>query len=408
MASASSHLALLQRAAGNAAVTRSLRRGSAALALPLQRTESATAVRDRSAGQEQGPALGVAHPFTNEPIGALAEDGVITSYLLDAVARGRVDQAKVIVGRLPELDPEHGRERALRFRRTIEEAASTSLGPQEKQPIPPLVHFFWIGRKMGRTALANIHQWADCAANSGWKIWIWTDGATDWGGWFGKKPWDRGEIEKKDVTTALDQRVAGAYRRAVQAGAYPTASDLARYSILHRYGGVYADVDLGVGRVRLGHDVPRLSAADVPVLGPHLRDRKNRSAALGDAGFVDGPDRTEGDRTAAAAEHLYGIGAYGNQFFAAQRGSAVMDRMLDHTARRTADADEDALKDGAAMLTGPYALWNVLQEYARTRTGLADLKQEDLAHLQPDGASSLHRGISWLTEESENQEYEHG
>ncbi|MDN3252234.1 hypothetical protein [Streptomyces sp. MA25(2023)] len=59
----------------------------------------------------------------------------------------------------------------------------------------------------------------------------------------------------------------------VVSGALTPIRGAAEHRLPHKHGGVHADVDLGIGQVKLHEDVPPLSVGDVPVLGPQLRDR---------------------------------------------------------------------------------------------------------------------------------------
>ncbi|MFC0497146.1 glycosyltransferase [Streptomyces mutabilis] len=273
----------------------------------------------------------------------------------------------------------------------------------EKTAIPPLVHFCWLGGRMKDAALRNIVQWAEQAKTSGWKILIWTTPDTDWGTAFtplvGKLR--MGSIERKNIEDGLDERVESAYRAALAAKDYPAASDLARYGILHKHGGVYADVDLGIGQVKLHEDVPRLSVGDVPVLGPQLRDKRSRDAALKDAN-LDKLELSEGEKTGAAAEHYLKSGQFGNHFFAVQQGSVAMDRIIKQVALMNEGATEGDFGTGdAAVRTGPNPMLKALVDYQMETKG-----DYDPSTLQPEGADALHQKVNWLTEESENQDYE--
>lgn len=86
--------------------------------------------------------------------------------------------------------------------------------------IPRTLHFVWTGPPMPAQYATWIRQWA--ALHPGWRIRLW--GASD-----------LTDLVNQDLFDAADE-IAGA-------GAGQLRSDIARYEILYRHGGVYADCD---------------------------------------------------------------------------------------------------------------------------------------------------------------------
>jgi hypothetical protein len=273
------------------------------------------------------------------------------------------------------------------------------------------VHFCWLGGQIKPAAAENVRQWAMQAENSNWKIYVWTTRQTNWGSAFtpfiGKL--SRGNIERKYIEQGgLDDRLKAHFHAAVEAKDYPAASDLARYGILYKYGGVYADVDLGIGRVQLHTDIPRLSRNDFPILGPQLRDKRSRDDALLEADFtaekLQALGLSEGEKTSLAAEHYISKGRYGNHFFAAQRGSTAMNRIIGKVASANEGVTVHDFGTGdAAIRTGPNPMFQALVDFQRERTG----GDYDPSGFQPEGARRIHEKLQWLTDESENQDYAH-
>ena len=76
----------------------------------------------------------------------------------------------------------------------------------------------------------------------------------------------------KDVYTAAQDP---------RAGAYNLASDIARYAVLAKNGGVYVDVDIRPGAVSLDNigDM-KMQPTDVPLFAPRLRDQASVENAL--------------------------------------------------------------------------------------------------------------------------------
>ncbi len=95
------------------------------------------------------------------------------------------------------------------------------------------------------------------------------------GDWSGAREDLKGVVETREIGPILHSDLAKLYHMATKgpARAFNMASDLARYSILLKYGGVYIDVDLGPGTVDLGQ-VPMMGLDDVPMLAPSVRDRR--------------------------------------------------------------------------------------------------------------------------------------
>lgn len=113
---------------------------------------------------------------------------------------------------------------------------------------------------MSAAARANIENWADRAQAAGWTLTIWTDaaGARNNEGFlqsttgtgtaqhgkvkhlFAK---DKGPIWQKNPLS----KAQTLYEAALGLESFAMASDVARYALLHKHGGVYLDVDLGPG-----------------------------------------------------------------------------------------------------------------------------------------------------------------
>lgn len=87
--------------------------------------------------------------------------------------------------------------------------------------IPKKLHFIWVGKPMPKHLYENIYRWQDMHPD--WSYTLWDDDDLDW-------------LENRPYFDLAERYVpadaVGQFR-----------ADLARYEILHRFGGFYADVD---------------------------------------------------------------------------------------------------------------------------------------------------------------------
>ncbi len=147
--------------------------------------------------------------------------GFATSFAAATVAEGRAEAyfSSVFHGRC-DLGP--------RFRKTIEDVDRWLLlssrydswiarrdGPQK--PIPRTIHQIWIGGILPERYAGFAHSWA--AINPGFEYRLWNEDS---------------------IRRVLDERVGAIFEKTVNVGA---KSDIARYAILERFGGLYADTD---------------------------------------------------------------------------------------------------------------------------------------------------------------------
>ncbi len=149
--------------------------------------------------------------------------------------------------------------------------------------LPKIIHFIWIGASMPGSGKTNVLAWKK--RNPTAKIWLWSDsrwrdrtnsiqnGFADMAAWAGEH-----EITIKDISadasvfTEHYKKEAGYIKRAPTDTNdtwtnFGTASDLARYSILSKYGGIYSDSDLGfrenTGQHESGSSSPQAEQPDI-------------------------------------------------------------------------------------------------------------------------------------------------
>ncbi|MEU2895113.1 eCIS core domain-containing protein [Streptomyces sp. NPDC001273] len=323
----------------------------------------------------------------------------VRRFVFESILKGNHEAVSLVMNRLEALTPQPA------YLESLRQVASQA--PAEERPrIPPLVHFIWIGGGISKEALANVLAWAEKAQNSDWRINLWTDKRSTWSWADSLRVKAAKAIEFKYIEDALDERVAATYEKATggPTKAYPLASDIARYSILKKLGGVYADVDLGSGTIDLKQTRPTLRENDVPVLGPLIRDESSLNASLSAAGAPPVTGVATAEQVRTAARYLLDTGGYGNHFIGAQRNSAVMEKMIDRIARSLGDMDAEELHMAGPVATGPFALIRVVDEHLGSEFGVQSLQAGEHQLFQKAG-QQFHDHMQWLTAESENQNY---
>ncbi|MEU1518495.1 glycosyltransferase [Streptomyces sp. NPDC005811] len=323
----------------------------------------------------------------------------VRQFVFDALAKGNHEAVSLVFRRLEALVPQPA---YLADLRTVVDQF-----PAEERPrIPPLVHFIWIGGPISKDALDNVLAWAAKAQNSDWRINLWTDRLSTWPMGSTARVRMAKAIEFKKIEDAIDPRLAATYETATTGPkkAYPLASDIARYSILKKLGGVYADVDLGSGTVDLRQARPTLRETDVPALGPLIRDKSSLSTPLEAVAAAPVTGTPTADQIRTAARYLLDTGGYGNHFIMAQRDSAVMEKLIRRIAGSVEAMDAEELHLAGPAATGPFALIRAVDEHLSSEFGVQSLQAGEHPLFQQAG-QQFHAHMEWLTAESENQNY---
>ncbi len=421
---------------------RSRGQGESAAPFPETPVESLTPAEARAARRtvriwaaDDGPA---------RVLRLLAHDGTqldvdrrqaLLDYVDESARRGEEARVRLLLRRL-KLQNLHVLRDELDSR-WAERVAEIALPADALTPVPKDVHFFWIGEEPSAGALNNLAAWARSAGDK-WKQHLWTDATYE--GWSGQA---RARLEQivtvhRDSLEALRiadrPQVLEVYETAVENEAYNLASDIARYLILERIGGVYADVDLHPGTVDLS-SMPEITmrAEDLPLLAPRVRDMDSVANALAAPG-VDAPaGRME--QVDLAARLRWEAGVLGNHLIVAPPGSEFITSLLDvipknfaalreHMAAAFADASKlpEELKNLAPQISGPAMIQDripgsegfpPLQRFAMKAgaEGVAEFdgssyptfqRNEAIALFSPRALEAF-RGIRWVTAESERQ-----
>ncbi|MEU5714530.1 glycosyltransferase [Streptomyces sp. NPDC020403] len=296
------------------------------------------------------------------------------------------------------------------------------LGPSAV--VPRELNFVWLGGELTDGARANLRTWAAKAEEAQWKLTIWADeGGRRTNKEFLKGLADSGTVRqgrvedlfKKDKTPGgekLPSKVSKLYEAARKQNSFAMASDVARYALLHKHGGVYLDVDLGPGEVVLRPEGVTMPRGDdtLPMFGPMLRDPHSVRRLLGLA--ENAP--VTADHIHQAADVAYREGRFGNQFIVTHARSRFMRQVLDNLpdvnnkdayARGVLELAMKSKNVGAS--TGPIFLLRQFNEHVKS----LDTTQSPSARFGPPAEFRVRAAewtdwtrLDWLTDESENQE----
>ncbi|MFD7004012.1 lonely Cys domain-containing protein [Streptomyces mirabilis] len=245
-------------------------------------------------------------------------------------------------------------------------------GPGSLVEVPRELHFVWLGGSLSRSAEENLRAWAGRARSAGWRVRIWTDPQA-------------AEVNAAFFTTHFTDDAAGTsliteelfgsrkpgffqvspqhrvYKYGLSHGGYALASDVARYAILRRYGGVYVDVDIAPGRVVLPERPLRMPLGEytVPFLAPMIRDGFEIEAARHYFEVQD--EWPSGDELVEQAARLnYAYGWLGNSFIVTPPRSRFLERLYqsipDGYLRAQMKNPNFNPRREAATYTGP-SLW---------------------------------------------------
>ncbi|MFH8477099.1 glycosyltransferase, partial [Streptomyces sp. NPDC018000] len=421
---------------------RSRGQGESAAPVPETPVESLTAAEARAARRTvriwavaDGPARVLrllAHDRTQ--LDADRREALM-DYVDESVRGGQDARVRLLLRRL-ELQSLHVLRGELESR-YAERVAEIATPAGTLTPVPKDIHFFWMGEEPSAGALNNLEAWARSAGGR-WQQHLWTDAT--YAEWSGPVRMRLEQIvtvhqDSLDSLRIADRpQVLEVYETAVANGAYNLASDIARYVILERIGGVYADVDLHPGTVDLSSmEEITMRSGDLPLLAPRVRDMASVADALAAAG-VDAPaDRNE--QVDLAARLRWDAGVLGNHLIVAPPGSEFITSLLDaipknfaalrkHMEVSSADTSQfpEELKNLAPQISGPAMIedripggekFPPLQRFAMKAgaEGVAEFdgssyptfqRKEAIALFSPRALEAF-QGIHWVTAESERQ-----
>ncbi|ANZ39951.1 hypothetical protein BBK82_31820 [Lentzea guizhouensis] len=321
-------------------------------------------------------------------------------------------------------------------------------GDEGKVDVPKELHFAWFGNTPSPDSVNGMLEWAQQVkdTNGDWKATLWTDGSSaNWDPEVKQQLQDAGIEINSDVDSLVndlsndvakrnegttDTTINQVYQAAQdpKANAYNLASDIARYAVLNKNGGVYVDVDVRPGGVSL-KDIGdmKMHPTDVPVVGPRLRDTKSVQKALGDSDAQLTPDTVQ-----AAADARWNEGELGNAFIVTPPNGALINKIADVIPQKydslAAMAGPDKLpaelKKQAPDVSGPNALadaqlpptMGIIGQVAMEPKGLdlgfnpgylphdvPAVKKSDFGAMFDPDLKNTWSGLEWVTPESESQ-----
>lgn len=276
--------------------------------------------------------------------------------------------------------------------------------PREDFKDSLILHFIWSGGAIRDSALTNVLAWGAAAKTAGWTVFMWTDEVNStWNGWKRAQLYFT-NITLKTITQAdVDPRFWKDYVALVRGSGkknYPAASDLARYCILQKYGGMYLDVDIGPG----GFSLPKKSPYrhnPLPLMAPQLRDTQAVRETLN----LNKNAKITADEVRRAARIQMEKGIYNNNFIVSHAGSEAMEVVIQHVASTVLKYGGSKslldMPDNAAITTGPGVVFRGLLDYVEKHAGVSTNTAKDVLT-----AAMFHElDLEWVTEESEFQEH---
>ena len=254
---------------------------------------------------------------------------------------------------------------------------------------------YWAGGPMKPAAMANVRSWISKAKQKGWKHYFMTDSILN--DLFSSRVLKQkgrffvteihlvdqiAELQKLGSTILECQDMGSSQYKAYQAqtvkeGGFtniPFMSDLARFYALHRYGGLYMDVDVAPGTVDLD---TYFTVNHIPFLGPLLRMTEDAKNA--------GVYGAEGPALERKLLALFGKNDInrGMHYMMSAKGSPTIKKIY-HIANKG-----NVLGNGAVVVG--------IERYFRKNVGMSPLGNVMTLTLPPDLPK-----IGWVTEESDN------
>lgn len=271
-------------------------------------------------------------------------------------------------------------------------------GAFSMQQVEKNIFQYWAGGPLSVSGLNNVKGWIAKAKQNGWKHHFITDTVinekfkarklTVKGTFFNSHYSLEDQLgviqgcgsQIMDAAKLPSERYKSLQKATVESGQFgeiPFMSDLARFFVLEKYGGLYMDVDVAPGSVNLGayHTVD-----DIPYLGPMLRTSKEAK----DAGVLGAQGETLENRLLKLfSKQEAGRGMH---YMMAAKGSKAMKRIFD-IANTT-----EILGNGAVM--------KGIMEHFGEHVGRADFK--NIGNIMTLTMPPDLPQVGWVTAESDS------
>ncbi|MCG8928264.1 glycosyltransferase, partial [Lentzea sp. CC55] len=304
---------------------------------------------------------------------------VLKDHVAQAVAEGKPGKARVLINRL------RGSDKHAEVQQHYDDAVAAR-GDEGAVEIPKELHFAWFGTTPNEAAVQTLLRWAakvrennenSTSPGQDWKATFWTDASSaGWDPEVKQQLADAGidiqtdvdslvhdlstDVQSRtDTRTTIDDVYSAA--KDPNAKAYNLQSDIARYAVLAKRGGVYVDIDIRPGAVSLIEvgDL-KMQPTDVPLFAPRLRDQHSVDTALAGLENV-----APGAALSTAAEIQYDKGELNNNFIVAPPGNDFIHAFTDVIPQKfeslqsygmSQEAFSKALKKQAPDISGPNVL----------------------------------------------------
>lgn len=268
-----------------------------------------------------------------------------------------------------------------------EELISNDLDIGEE--IPRKIHQFWAGGEMSEIAMNNILKWYKKAKEYNWEHFLWTDSNANQS--FNNEDGRMTELQTAGVQILdfsqllpeLPEESQKAYNILLgrifckRKRSLLFISDLARYTILYHYGGVYSDVDVDLDNISLKKSLKhRDSDSEIPMLGPCFRTCSDAKAS----GYLDeDPGAKE-----AAALRMYNKTIFGNHFIATRAGTDIMRQSIENATKSLKVSNYNATLGPGDIVKAMYA------------------RNNNIKIVSAQAIPPWLFDINWITEESNN------
>lgn len=317
---------------------------------------------------------------------------------------------------------------------SLRDPGQSVLGNEGADAVARFIHAIWLGPdrdtyakskasgnsdgRLSSTACDNLDAWQGKAAAGGWRLKVWSnESADDANREFYEHLRGKGSV---DINTVDDQvfpddvrsRAWSLMNESIAEKGFALASDVARYGILHRDGGVYVDVDIHPADVELPSEGLTGDKEGFPFLAPRLRDSDDYKGVLGKVnenrrtGNLDPLDPDDKGALQSAVDFQYAAGEFNNNFIVTPADSTFLRRLLENLPDLSNEsmAQRNVMTDAASM-TGPLYIQDQIEKHLREKDAWPRYARwaemiRDRRIVVEATSRALWDRLGWLTNES--------
>ncbi|MEV6119254.1 glycosyltransferase [Streptomyces sp. NPDC052077] len=317
---------------------------------------------------------------------------------------------------------------------SLRDPVQSVLGKKGTDTVARIIHAIWLGPDTGTdresgdsptsegrlssTARDNLEAWQGKAAASGWRLKVWSNKSAYkanqefYGILQGKGSVDINTVGEQVFPEDVRSRAWSLMKLSIAKKGFALASDVARYGILHRDGGVYVDVDIHPADVELPSEGLTGDKEGFPFLGPRLRDSDNYRTVLEKVNAnrmsqnLDQLDADGKDALQNAVDFQYDSGEFANHFIVTPADSTFLHHLLENLPDLNAETmAQRNLATDAASMTGPLYIEERIKEVLKEKGAwplYANWAQmiRDRRIVADKTSRELWDRLGWLTAES--------